>query len=361
MASPCPVASFELGEFLTIDGALRGIVQHGRYNNATGEMDKKLDRETRGAAIVDLEIDVAPTPLDTFWARLRFAVGNSLNNVGGVELPPYNGPLDDDVKNINESGRDYLLEGWYRHTFTLSSETRIAVTGGIIDSTNYIDENRYANDEDTQFMSPAFSTPDNRPGAPSYDPGVALELQGDGWSLKGVYMDTSNEFSDDIDYLGIQAAYHYTSATRPGNYRILAYTAEGRLKDSKAQSGRARMHGLGVSIDQELGEDWGIFFRAFMQNDDAPMVYDKDVSGGISIGGRHWGRPDDTLGIAYARLIGSGRQKIDHSDIAEAYVKFQLLRSIDFTVDVQYEKDHTESVKGNPQAWILGGRLNFEF
>jgi hypothetical protein len=49
------------------------------------------------------------------------------------------------------------------------------------------------------------------------------------------------------------------------------------------------------------------------------------------------GGPDDTLGIAYARLIGSSRQKIDHSDIAEAYLKFQLHRSVDFTVDVQYE------------------------
>jgi len=39
----------------------------------------------------------------------------------------------------------------------------------------------------------------------------------------------------------------------------------------------------------------------------------------------------------------------------------QLIRSVDFTVDVQYEKDYTHSNKDNPQAWIFGGRLNIVF
>jgi hypothetical protein len=289
MALSSQVASFELGEFVTIDGALRGIVQHGRYNNATNEKDQKLDRETRGAGIVDLEIDVAPTPLDTFWARLRFAAGNSLNDVAGIETAPYNGPLQEDVEDINGSGRDYLLEAWYRHTFSLGTTASLAVTGGIIDSTRYIDENRYANDEDSQFMKPAFATPDNSPGAPSYDPGVAVELSGDGWTLKGVYMRASNDISDDFDYFGVQAGYHYSTARGPGNFRVLAYTANGRVKEPKRSSFDATMRGVGVSIDQQLGEGWGIFFRAFMQNDQAPVVYDRDLSGGISISGRHWG------------------------------------------------------------------------
>ena len=67
------------------------------------------------------------------------------------------------------------------------------------------------------------------------------------------------------------------------------------------------------------------------------------------------------LGIAYAHLIGSSRQSIDYTNAAEAYLKFQLIRPVDFTIDVQYEKDHTNSDNGDPQAWIFGGRLNFEF
>jgi len=360
MVLPFPAVSFQLGEIVTIDAALRGIVQYGRYNNATNEKGEPLDRETGGAVIGDLEIDISPTLRDTFWTRLRFTRGNSLNNVGGINLSPYNGPLEDDVKNINDSGRNYLLEAWYRHTFAPVANTSFAVTGGIIDSTNYIDENRYANDEDSQFMMPPFATPDNTIGAPSYDPGVALELSGNEWSLNGIYMRTSNEILEDADYFGTQAGYHYTMARGPGNFRVLAYTANGHVKEEKG-AGDATMYGLGVSIDQELGEGWGIFFRAFAQNDEAPIVYDRDLSGGISISGLQWGRPDDVLGIAYAHLIGASRQSTDYTNAAEAYMKFQLIRSVDFTVDVQYEKDQTASNKDNPQAWIFGGRLNFEF
>jgi hypothetical protein len=110
-----------------------------------------------------------------------------------------------------------------------------------------------------------------------------------------------------------------------------------------------------------LGEGWGIFFRAFVQKDEAPVVYDKDLSGGISISGQHWSRPDDVLGIAYAYLMGSTQAKIDHSHVAEAYLKFQLQKDVDVTFDVQYATDRIDSPRGNPQAWIIGGRLNFVF
>jgi len=97
-----PASAIELGEFVTVDGAVRGIVQHARYENATKENDAKLDKQTRGAAIVDLEVDISPTSRDTFWARLRFAGGNALNDVGGIELPPYNGPLEEEDPTMRE-------------------------------------------------------------------------------------------------------------------------------------------------------------------------------------------------------------------------------------------------------------------
>jgi hypothetical protein len=228
-------------------------------------------------------------------------------------------------------------------------------------ATRYIDENRYANDEDSQFMMSAFSVPDNKPSAPSYDPGGAVELYADDWSFKGVYMKASNDIIKEFDYFGFQAGYHYMTPRGPGNLRLLGYAAEGKVKEKNQEPYDASMHGLGVSIDQELGEDWGIFLRAHLQNEQAPVVYDRDISGGVSISGRHWGRPDDVLGIAYAHLHGSGKNSIDHTNAAEAYLKFQLLKSVDFTIDLQYHKDYTDIVGGDPQAWFLGGRLNLEF
>ena len=246
--------------------------------------DEPLDQETEGAAIGDLKIDISSTPRDTLYTKLRFVKGNALNNVGGIKLSPYNGPLEDDVNNINDSGRNYLLEGWYRHTFAPGGDTSFAVTGGIIDSTNYIDQNRYANDEDSQFMMPPFATPDNTIGAPSYDPGVALELHSNQWSLNGVYMRASNDILEDADYFGAQVGYRYMISRGPGNFRVLGVTSSGQLKKDKGE-GDATIYGLGVSIDQELGQGWGIFFRAYAQNDEAPTPYDGDLSGGISISG----------------------------------------------------------------------------
>ena len=235
MTLSLPVSSFELGEIVTVDAALRGIVQYGRYHNATNEKGESLDQETGSAAIGDLEIDISPTPRDTLWTQLRFAKGNALNNIGGIELSPYNGPLEDDIEDINGSGRNYLLEAWYRHAFAPEGNTSFAVTGGIIDSTNYIDENRYANDEDSQFMMPPFATPDNTVGNPSYDPGIAFELSGNQWSLNGVYMKTSNDIFEDADYFGAQAGYHIKTVRGPGNYRVLASTSNGRVKKEKGE------------------------------------------------------------------------------------------------------------------------------
>jgi len=76
---------------------------------------------------------------------------------------------------------------------------------------------------------------------------------------------------EDADYFGAQVGYHTTTAWGPGNFRISTFTASGRVKKEKGE-GDATMYGLGVSIDQELGEGWGIFFRAFAQNDEAPIV-----------------------------------------------------------------------------------------
>jgi hypothetical protein len=84
-----PAYSVASDNLLTIDGAIRGIVQHGRYNNATDKKNNELEQETGGAAIIDLEVAIAPTPADTLFTNFRFAAGNALNNVGGLQLSPY--------------------------------------------------------------------------------------------------------------------------------------------------------------------------------------------------------------------------------------------------------------------------------
>lgn len=68
-----------------------------------------------------------------------------------ANLSPWAADLEDDLKDINGCGRDYLLTAWYRHGFSLAQDNRLNITLGIIDSTDFLDNNAYANDEYTQF------------------------------------------------------------------------------------------------------------------------------------------------------------------------------------------------------------------
>ena len=106
--------------------------------------------------------------------KLGFATGNGLNEDSPFLIPAWAVDLEDDVKNINGRGRDYLLTTWYKHTFTLSPGNAIGVTVGLVDSDDYMDDNAYANDGYAQFTNCALA---NGPSGllPSYDAGGVVQ------------------------------------------------------------------------------------------------------------------------------------------------------------------------------------------
>lgn len=128
----------------------------------------------RGAIVFEPEIIITPTEQDEIFFKFGFSAGNGVNGETQLALAPWAANLEGDVKDINGRDRDYLLCAWYKHTFVLGSDHDLSLTGGVIDATDYLDQNAYANDEFTQFMNPALV---NGPGgfAPSYDIGGAVE------------------------------------------------------------------------------------------------------------------------------------------------------------------------------------------
>ncbi|NPA54025.1 MAG: hypothetical protein GXO21_05090 [Aquificae bacterium] len=105
-------------------------------------------------------------------ASLTFGNGiiSKLENKG-YTFPSTADDLEAYLKNINNSGRKYLLELFYQkklHRFT--------IIAGIIDSTSFIDVNKYANDEHTQFLNSMFV---NNPIAllPSYNLGSYISYK----------------------------------------------------------------------------------------------------------------------------------------------------------------------------------------
>jgi porin len=149
-----------------IGGVLAGAYQ---YQWVDGDEDKG-----RSALSFQPEFSFQPTAKGDIFAKFGLAAGNGLNDVTKFNLRLWVADLEDDVKNINGCNRDYLLTAWYKHTFKFSDRNALDLTGGIIDSRDYVDENAYANDQYTQFMNEALV---NGPNGffPSYDIGGAVE------------------------------------------------------------------------------------------------------------------------------------------------------------------------------------------
>jgi hypothetical protein len=143
-----PALGYDLTDKFSIDGVIAGGYQYQWAN--------RDDNLGRGALPFQPEFNFRPTEQDEFFAKLGFAAGNGLNGVTDFNLAPWAADLEDDVKDINGRKRDYLLTAWYQHTFVLGEDNALELIGGIIDATDYIDENAYANDEYSQFMNQAW-------------------------------------------------------------------------------------------------------------------------------------------------------------------------------------------------------------
>ena len=140
----------DISDKLSIEGVLAGAYQ---YQNLDAPFDR--DDAGRGALSFEPEIVIRLTEEDEIFFKLGFAAGNGLNEISPFSLAPWAAPLEDDVKDINGRNRDYLLTAWYAHTFVFSKDHKLQLTGGIIDATDYLDQNAFSNDEFTQFMNAA--------------------------------------------------------------------------------------------------------------------------------------------------------------------------------------------------------------
>ena len=216
---------YEINDKLSIGGVMAGIGQYQSISDAPG-----FENEGRGLLLFEPEISYTPTDNDELFAKFGFGAGNGLDGEGQSPfvIPPWGGNVQDDYKDINGRNRDYLLTAWYKHTFNFSGDHTLGITGGIIDATDYMDENAFANDEYTQFMNGALV---NGPNAflPSYDIGTAIEWELGGFSVKGVAMAMGSngeegEFDEPYNFYGMQFAYAVDFGLGEGNYRLIVDT-----------------------------------------------------------------------------------------------------------------------------------------
>jgi high affinity Mn2+ porin len=140
--------------------------------------------------------------------------------------------------------------------------------------------------------------------------------------------------------------------------------------------------GIGISVVQQLGRDFGVFFRG-MYSDGQTEVYsftstDRSISFGAIGRGTVWKRPSDTIGLGWAQgwisqihaqylnmggidgFIGDGKINEAPEGVVEAYYSLGLGSSAWFTADYQFIYNPAYNADRGPVN-VLGGRVHVEF
>ncbi|MCG6969114.1 MAG: carbohydrate porin [Gammaproteobacteria bacterium] len=332
-------------------GLMAAMGQHQSLSDTNAGGDT-----ANGAYVFQPEVMVKPTDADEFAVKFGFAANNGLNGYSPFGVAPWAADLEDDVRNINGRNRDYLLTAWYKHEFEFNESNQLDVYFGLIDGTDFLDENVYSNDEFTQFMNQALV---NGPNffAPSYDSGLAVAWQRHSIKIHAVAMAVGeNEAGNAYNYFGAELEYHINTGLGEGNYRATMVNTSADFEDPTGQGGK-RHNGIIFSFDQQLGQAFGAFIRFGWQNDEAAIEYENIASGGIDINGGLWSRPHDNIGFGFAHVNG-GNLDMEHTLVAEAYYRFVATGILALTLDLQYiSENYREPNAGTVEGFIPGLRL----
>jgi hypothetical protein len=252
---------------MVVHGLLVGNVQAQSIQSSTLESQNV----SRGVFVFQPEVSIVPSENDEFFFKFGFAGGKGLGPVSPFVLSPWAGGGENDVEDINGRSRDYLLTSWYKRTLS-NAVGRLEVSGGIIDATDYLDENNYANDEFSQFMNTALVN-GAHVFAPSYDLGGAFHLEGGPHSLNGVIMNVGeNDDGNSYAFYGFQYGAHAKTPMGEGNYRLIYEGSNKKFLDVSEENLKAR-HGVVLSCDQEIGRVLGGWVRLGVQDQEASVQF----------------------------------------------------------------------------------------
>jgi hypothetical protein len=155
----------------------------------------------------------------------------------------------------------------------------------------------------------------------------------------------------------------YENHARMGSYQeaIRLAAEQGGTPDIVADDrpGRTKV-GWGINVEQPLADrgQTGAFLRLGWndgRNEDFVFTEaDQHASAGLQLAGNHWGREQDRVGVAavihglssehrayladggVGFLLGDGRLRYGHEQILESYYRFQAVKHVQISPDVQY-------------------------
>lgn len=275
----------------------------------------------------------------------------------------------------------------------LKSKRYFSVTVGKFGMADFYDGNEFSHDPRTQFMNwslmdnGAWDYPANTRG---YVMGIHTELGQPNWTLRFAFtMSTTTAngaiWDQKIGKANTQTLEYekrYTLNGQKGTFRILGFRNNGKMGDYRqalalsptapnvdtTQAWGRHKYGFGISADQYLTKDFGVFAKVSYNNGKTETWYFTEIDRSLSFGGvlkgSSWSRSDDELGLAfvangisnahrdylaaggYGFIIGDGKLNYGTEFIAEldykinAYQKkFWLTPGYQFLLNPAYNKD----------------------
>jgi high affinity Mn2+ porin len=325
--------------------------------------------------------------------------------VGSIQPTPYFARvflrqtigLDGDTEKV-ESGPNQLAG--YRDI------DRITISVGKFAATDFFDDNRYSHDPRTQFLNwslmynGAWDYPANVRG---YTYGGAIEFFTRYLAFHyGVFAEPAVAQGADFDphvlqangHI-VQADLHYELADRPGTLREWAYLNHahmGKYREALeampidpdvTQTRNYRIkYGFGLSWDQEITADLGVFARVGWSDGQSESwaftEIDQTAAVGLSLAGAAWRRPKDQAGLAFVAnglsnahrdyleaggigfQIGDGRLHYAPEEILEAYYNWQPREWLGVAADFQGVNHPAYNQDRGPVA-IFGIRVHMAY
>jgi len=302
-------------------------------------------------------------------------------------------------------GEEHLEEENNRHAATVDRD-RLTLIGGKFSLNDFFDDNTYSHDPRSQFLNWALMDQgawDYAADTRGYTWGVYAELREGPWAARfAIVLEpaVANQLEFDTNVLqahgdNAEVEYRYAISGHPGAARLLGYanhahmgsyqetidTPSAMMDIANTRAYRTK-YGLGLSLEQEVARDVGLFARLGW-NDGTTETWafteiDRSASFGASVGGSYWSRPADRLGAAYVWsglsdvhaeylslggygfLIGDGKLSYAPEQVLETYYLYMAGKHIGLSADFQFVVHPAYNQDRGPVA-IGAGRIHYEF
>ena len=316
---------------------------------------------------------------------------------------------------INLGGDTEKVDDDFTQFAGTRSTDRLMLTVGRFGVNDIFDTNRYANSPKSDFLNWSLVNAgsfDYAADALGYNYGAAAEWYTGRWTFRAGVFDLSASPTGGNSPIGValdptfqqfsllgEIERRYDLWGQPGKIKITGFLNRGNAgnfndavalaqttglpADITAVRAYTSRPGVSLNVEQQVSENLGVFFRAgWADGDIEPWDFtdiDRTVSGGVSISGKSWGRPDDTIGIAgvvngissahvaflnaggLGILIGDGQlTNYGLEKILEAYYSIALNASTKLAFDYQFIANPGYNADRGP-ANVFAARAHWQF